>query len=233
MIKSNKFKKKIFKAISLWNNKTSQGKHLASKKIAEKMVECCKKIRKIQNISDDTRSQITLLAIFFKGLEELSALLLILSDKNWMEDTKNIEQVWNLLQNSEDRLNSTMRRISVKGEILGSIIKTIDDVEQLYLKYFGPGVYSSPEILIKKTECSICHSDFRKCDHLQGVIYNGELCKMMGVDIEFRGSSLVSEPRDRRCRIWPFNIEKEKNGAMLIKNSVMLTTFCIDDFLLE
>lgn len=233
MIKPHKFRKKVFKAISSWNDEKGQGKYLQSKKIAEKMVECCKEIKKNPNIPEDAQNEITILAIFFKGLEELSELLIIQDVKDWMTDTKKIQNVWYLLQNSEDRLNASIRLLSIKPEIVASIKKSIGDTEQLFLKYFGPGLYSSPEILIKKTECSICHSDFRKCDHFQGVIYNGELCKMMGVEIEFHGSSLVTEPRDRRCRIWPFNTEKEENGGLLIKDSVMLTTFSIDDFLLK
>jgi len=197
------------------------------------MLDCCKKIKKIPEISEVTQNNLTLFAIFFKGLEELTELLIIQDDKNWTSDTKNIEIVWNLLQNSEDRLKASMRFLPIQPEIIASINKLIDENEQFFLKNFGSGVYSSPEVLIKKTKCSICHLDFRDCDHLQGVLYNGKICKIMGEDIEFHGSALVSEPRDRRCRIWPFNAEKEANGSLLIKNSIMMTTFSIDDFLEE
>lgn len=231
MIKSHVFRKKIFKAISSWNDKKNQRKYREAKKIAGNIVECCKKIKNYPNISEIAQSEITLIAIFFKGLEELSDLLAIQDAENWMADTNNICIVWNLLQNSEERLNASMNLLGIKREILASINKSIDDVEQLFLNYFGPGQYVSPEILIKKTECSICHSDFRKCNHLQGVIYNGKLCKMMGGDIEIQSVSLVTEPRDRRCRIWQFNTEKKSDGTLLIKDLVTLTAFSIDDFL--
>ena len=59
----------------------------------------------------------------------------------------------------------------------------------------------SPDIIVKWWECSICHSNFEKCNHEEGSLYAGSLCQLIARDIQFTGASFVDEPKDTRCRV--------------------------------
>lgn len=48
--------------------------------------------------------------------------------------------------------------------------------------------------------CSICGEDFGACEHIEGLLYCGRICRRVGVVIlKNYHSALVSNPRDRRC----------------------------------
>lgn len=58
-------------------------------------------------------------------------------------------------------------------------------------------VFFSTELLEKKIQCSICDSIItprRKCEHVQGEIYNGEMCSRHITDGEFLGLAIVENP---------------------------------------
>jgi len=59
----------------------------------------------------------------------------------------------------------------------------------------------SPEIIIKKWTCSICHGNYEKCSHNEGAYYHGQICETIASKIEFLGAALVDVPKDYRCRI--------------------------------
>ena len=59
----------------------------------------------------------------------------------------------------------------------------------------------SPDMIIRKWECSICQGDFEKCNHEEGALYDGSVCELVARNIEFAGASLVDEPKDPRCRV--------------------------------
>ncbi|MFX1538694.1 MAG: hypothetical protein ACFFDI_31285 [Promethearchaeota archaeon] len=70
----------------------------------------------------------------------------------------------------------------------------------------------SPEIKVKKWECSICHDDYEKCIHKSGEKYDEAECCLIARDIEFTGESIVDVPRDPRCRITDLLLVKAVNG---------------------
>ena len=69
----------------------------------------------------------------------------------------------------------------------------------------------SPEMIIKKWECSICHKDFEECSHEVGKQYGNETCKTIARGIEFTSLSVVSMPADPRCAITDLLIIKKEN----------------------
>lgn len=70
----------------------------------------------------------------------------------------------------------------------------------------------SPEIRIRKWECSICHKNFEECSHEEGKLYNNKICKAIAKEIEFTGVSLVDHPADSRCRITDLLLITEEAG---------------------
>lgn len=71
----------------------------------------------------------------------------------------------------------------------------------------------SPEIRINRWTCSICNEDYELCEHSYGEIYNGKKCAAFPKDTEGLATSLVKEPRDKRCRIEDLLIIYIKNSS--------------------
>lgn len=81
-------------------------------------------------------------------------------------------------------------------------------------KLFPYKVFGSPEFSCKR-QCSICSSyiTFRKrCEHKQGTIYNGVVCKYIITDFEFLAMAMVENPVQKYSV--PFGIE-EKTGKVV------------------
>ncbi len=63
-------------------------------------------------------------------------------------------------------------------------------------------MYNSWGAKLKGGKCSICGAYYDKCEHIDGLIYFGRLCTIIGFEsLEADHSSLVDNPRDRRCII--------------------------------
>jgi hypothetical protein len=69
--------------------------------------------------------------------------------------------------------------------------------------------YNSMGAYIKGGICSICRSNYGDCNHIDGLIYFGSMCKIIDVtDLKINHSAIVTNPRDRRCI--PLNFESKK-----------------------
>lgn len=61
--------------------------------------------------------------------------------------------------------------------------------------------FSSAYIAAKRT-CTICESDYGKCEHLSGELYNGQIAaRRVGDIVRVVEISLVEQPRNKICRI--------------------------------
>lgn len=69
----------------------------------------------------------------------------------------------------------------------------------------------SPEMKVKKLECSICHNDYEECDHTEGSTYNNETCECLIADFEAINITLVSKPQDPRARVTDMLVFDEEN----------------------
>lgn len=70
----------------------------------------------------------------------------------------------------------------------------------------------SPEIKIKRWECSICHKNYENCDHKVDEKYGNEICKVSAKDVETQAVSLVSSPADSRAQITDLLVVTEELG---------------------
>ena len=71
---------------------------------------------------------------------------------------------------------------------------------------FNTGWGISPEILIKRQQCSICHTRITprtRCEHQSGEIYDGEMCTIEASDLEIVAVALVPNPVQRSTVIFP------------------------------
>jgi hypothetical protein len=134
------------------------------------------------------------------------------------------ELLWGHLIDCLDRLKFVTP--SIQGPVVRWLINRASELENNLQKQFGPGLYCSPEIVLKEELCSICNEDFRRCAHQSGKIYNGSVCQRIARIESVRGVGLVTDPVDRRCRIWPWNTDKHKR---ILTSVTIITAFNASD----
>lgn len=75
-----------------------------------------------------------------------------------------------------------------------------------FQELFNVGWGASPEILIKRQQCSICHNEMAprsRCYHRPGEIYDGEMCVAEVTDSELIAVALVPNPVQKTSVIFP------------------------------
>jgi hypothetical protein len=66
---------------------------------------------------------------------------------------------------------------------------------------FPPQTFLSSGYTYPEAFCSICNQQYGECDHIRGRIYMGQICRRRIPKSTVTESSIVFEPRDKRCRI--------------------------------
>jgi hypothetical protein len=67
---------------------------------------------------------------------------------------------------------------------------------------FPKPMYVSCGIVYRAGNCTICEKRFDSCEHEDGSVYMGRLCREVNRrDIRLNEISLVPEPRDKRCHV--------------------------------
>lgn len=164
--------------------------------------------------------------ILIKGLNDMSDLAEATMDPGWIENDKKVEAIWCKLWITRDRFDFFQAHC-LEPNILKRFTSRLDGLESFFYDEFGAGLYFSPEIRIKKSKCSVCDKNIKACEHLIGNVYEGKHCQEVVVDAEFQTISIVKSPHDMRCRIWPWNVERDE---MTVKGMFMCLE-TIDDFL--
>ena len=164
--------------------------------------------------------------ILIRGMQDATQLSRLSSTEGWSMDTSKIEDAWSNLCDAQDRLSyvSTFTNLTK----LAWLIDRLNAMDAEFMRVLGPGMYMSPEILVKKELCSVCQQDIKGCDHIPGHLYAGVRCLGIVQDSDLKSISMVMNPRDRRCRIWPW---RYKGGTRF--ESVVATMFRLDDFIDE
>ena len=62
--------------------------------------------------------------------------------------------------------------------------------------------FMSTAMTAKWCECSICGSDYEKCDHIQGRPYMGKLCHRIIHPARVEEVSFVPNPANKHCRVY-------------------------------
>lgn len=107
-------------------------------------------------------------------------------------------EAWNNLERIEININNIkFNDFDITNYwILQYIEIYIEKFQQLYpYKIFG-----SPEYIHKKIECSICGKTFipwSDCEHIQGKVYDGEMCYGIVKDMDVISISLVTKPNQK------------------------------------
>lgn len=127
----------------------------------------------------------------------------------WLEelemwiDLKNEEydEAWDHLITAQDFAESVAgadRRFAEKFH-MKSYQKRLNVIEKIV---FPQQVFVSPGMTIGSSKCSICGENYQDCDHIQGLAYNGEFCKVIMEEIRSADHlAIVDEPEDKRARV--------------------------------
>lgn len=67
---------------------------------------------------------------------------------------------------------------------------------------FPPQSFVSAGLLVDGQVCSTCGQDYESCSHVAGNPYWGEFCSICPVDVELDHGALVTNPDDKRCRVF-------------------------------
>ena len=223
--KGNLFLKQILQEAESWQERSKAKKWDCADKLLQRALEICKDTLASSNDSGK-RNTALLSGILIRGLQDATQLFRLVSTEGWGEDTSNIEDAWRNLCDAQDRISyvSTFTHLTNLTWLIGHL----NAVDAEFMRAFGPGIYNSPEILIKKGLCSVCGQNIKGCNHIPGHLYDGVHCTGIPKDIELKSVSIVMYPEDRRCRIWPWCFTGENQVEAPI-----LTIFRLDDFLDE
>ncbi|MES2387882.1 MAG: hypothetical protein V4543_07755 [Bacteroidota bacterium] len=164
--------------------------------------------------------------ILVKGLEEFLRMQQLLQTPGWLQDHKKIEQVWSQFWDTKKKFDYFNDNCCYSPNPLDKLTENLDKVESYLFDKLGRGLYMSPDILVKKSQCNICQLDLRACEHISGWFYNGVPCQEVALDIEIVSVSVVQSPYDMKCRIWPWNKVFENKYSVRIVNAEN-----IDDFI--
>ena len=99
---------------------------------------------------------------------------------------------WCNLEKAELRIHFVSSHYEITSNEFN--INFIDDQIKKYQSIFPYKVFFSTELLEKKIQCSICDAIItprKRCEHIQGEIYNGEMCCRRITDGEFLGLAVV------------------------------------------
>ncbi len=176
---------------------------------------------------NDDKSIVLILAIGIKAIDDYIEIGEITSTDKWFERNELIEKLWIKLWDCKDRVDYVINNF--QGDLFALVSKKLNELHNEFINVYGSGIYASPEFLIKKETCSICKLDVRACTHISGQIYNGIICKYVVEDMEMRSISLVTVPKDPRCRAWAWNMEGRTIKGMAFFFNSDIDSFLSDD----
>ncbi|MGO9264390.1 MAG: hypothetical protein ACLQBA_05795 [Candidatus Binataceae bacterium] len=107
---------------------------------------------------------------------------------------------WEDLIDAEDYLT-----IAVKAEDNDLLRQRLQRLVQAEGMLFPRPLFASCGLAYRTGRCTICSGRFDHCDHIEGVVYSGKLCREVDRrDLKLNEVSLVEEPRDKRCRVMSY-----------------------------
>jgi hypothetical protein len=112
---------------------------------------------------------------------------------------KEYKSSWNTLQDCLDSAFWIGQHTVIENRYeIPEIVDLLTGYERLY----PYKVFTSSEMIISKSECSICGKPFQNpdCPHIKGNLYWGELAIENVTEVkEFQAIAMVSHPLDKRC----------------------------------
>lgn len=221
---NNHFNDVFGKVISLLETTILSGEYKASKQICQEIIDKWRLILINQELKEKDLNYMLYSLILLKSVEDFSDLGILTSNKNWITDNAQIENIWIKMWNCSDRTAFSLRIFELK--LIGYMFNELKRLENHFKAQFGNGLYTSPGIIKDDLICTICDNDIRTCSHIQGHVYSGKICRIKSEKIKLIEISIVEYPKDPRCRIWPWNMDENKKFS-----GCAYYFFSVDDFI--
>lgn len=128
----------------------------------------------------------------------------------WIEfKADKAEKAWDELVAAQRTAEAALRFHPCAGNMRG-LLAHLTALEQLL---FPPMVFLSTGLIVGREECSLCHDDIEKCDHIPGRLYKGRCCvRVVKEIVRLDHASIVERPEDKRCYVRSFEVSsKERN----------------------
>lgn len=158
---------------------------------SEPLFKCIKHYAIENNIEELANAQYVA-SLYMKLLCQLSSYYKSLMEKEYRES-------WNILQDCLDLAFWIGQYTIIENRYeIPQIVDLLTGYESLY----PYKVFASTEMIITKSECSICGKPFQSldCQHIKGNLYRGEVAIENVTEIkEFQAVAMVSHPLDKRC----------------------------------
>ena len=158
---------------------------------SEPLFKCIKQYAIENNIEELANAQYVA-SQYMKLLCQLTSYFKSLNEKEYKES-------WNILQDCLDSAFWIGRYMIIENRYeIPQIVDLLTSYESLY----PYKIFASTEMIITKSECSICSKPFQSldCPHIKGNLYWGEVAIENVTEIkEFQAVAMVSHPLDKRC----------------------------------
>ena len=87
-------------------------------------------------------------------------------------------------------------------------------LEAIEAVVFPPQVFLSAGLIVSKSTCSICGTDYENCSHIVGMPYWGEFCFRKLTVVAADHVAIVDNPANKLCRITHFSDEGGRRNRM-------------------
>lgn len=146
----------------------------------------------IENNIEELANAQYVASLYMKLLCQLSSYFKSLKEKEYRKS-------WNILQDCLDSAFWIGQYTIIENRYeIPQIVDLLTGYESLY----PYKIFSSTEMIITKSECSICGKPFQSldCPHIKGNLYWGEVALENVTEIkELQAIAMVSHPLDKRC----------------------------------
>jgi hypothetical protein len=189
-------------------------------------IKYCSRYRQSSQIGE-VKSICTMSVILFNGLRDLANLLAIKTVQDWYCKRGATELAWELAHDAEERLNRCGFRL--EESFTNFVHSQLEHVKKIVRHRYGEGLFVSPEIASDSVICTVCEDDFRTCDHLPGHFYDGKKCQLRPFgNLTVLRVSIVANPTDPRCRLWPWNKGPEEDDHFSLVNVRLMGAFSLE-----
>ena len=121
---------------------------------------------------------------------------------------------WGNLVDAQVLLSTVIRNIQIQADHLKNHVIKLANYESMLFPKMN---FSSIGGIITESECSICHQDPNKCDHLKGKLYMGELCSTLIMGFDLHEASLVDNPANKHCRVTSLEHDGKKWDTLTLR----------------
>jgi hypothetical protein len=137
---------------------------------------------------------------------ELEMLVFIKQDK--------MAEAWDKLVDAQVIFGNVVRNYPFKTHSLNGYLERLENYEKLL---FPELHFQSTGGIIKESKCSICDSDYDKCEHIKGRLYMGEMCCRIITKMELEEISFVENPANKHCRVLTIETDGKKFDIMTLR----------------